>query len=832
MAAGDVTTLGVKAFTAGAMNVELLDGAGSVLATGVGGSTSLDSVIGNFQVPAAGTYYARVSGGRSLAYDLVVTRNAAFDTEPNDSGAAAQPLFGDHGALGALVGSGIYAASAVPFGFEDISATGTVIAGLTGVDDVSVSIPVGFNFPFYGTSHTSVFVSSNGLLTFSTGNTAFTNADLTASPAQAAIAAFWDDLHTGGGAAGSNVYFQVLGSGPGQHLTIQWNQVRFFTGGTAGDTITFQAQLYADGRVQLNYLDLVSGAAAGNNGASASVGIKAAGTQGPDRLLLAFNNGPNAFVGTGQTTSIAQLPSDDWYRVALGAGQTSLQYETSTPADGPGEFVNTLNPALEIYDSANNLVASGTPLGDGRNEVATATGLGSGDYRIRLAAEGGSSGEYFLGSGCTLVCPANVTVSNDPGVCGAAVTYAPATTIGSCGSLTYSVASGSTFPVGTTTVVATATRADGGNAACSFDVTVNDTQPPAPGPVTASPRMLWPPNHTMRNVSVDYNPTDNCPGVSCVVSGVTSNEPVNGTGDGDTAPDWEIVDAHHVRLRAERAGTGSGRIYTITVTCTDASGNTASRTTEVVVAHNIGSPRSGSSFRIGTPVSFAGTFWDVPGRTHTAQWVFDGTAAVAGTVVEPRGLTNGTVSGSYTFGTPGVYKVAMKVTDNTGAISSVDTNGDVEALVVVYDPNGGYTVGGGWLTAPPGSYAGNASLTGKLGFGFNVKYTNAANPKGETQASFRLGSLDFNALNYNYLAISGAKAQFKGFGKVNGDAGYNFLLTVIDGQATGGGGVDRLRLKIWNKTTGAVVFDTQRGASDAADPTTPVGEGSSIVIQR
>ena len=43
--------------------------------------------------------------------------------------------------------------------------------------------------------------------------------------------------------------------------------------------------------------------------------------------------------------------------------------------------------------------------------------------------------------------------------------------------------------------------------------------------------------------------------------------------DGNTAPDWEIVDSHHVRLRAERSGRGNGRVYTITITCTDGSGN-------------------------------------------------------------------------------------------------------------------------------------------------------------------------------------------------------------------------------------------------------------------
>ena len=75
-------------------------------------------------------------------------------------------------------------------------------------------------------------------------------------------------------------------------------------------------------------------------------------------------------------------------------------------------------------------------------------------------------------------------------------------------------------------------------------------------------------------------------------------------------------------------------------------------------------------------------------------------------------------------------------------------------------------------------------------------------------------------------------SSFQGFGKLNGDPGYYFILTVIDGQANGGGGVDKFRIKIWNKLTGAIVFDNMLGVSDAADPTAAVGDGSSIVIQK
>jgi hypothetical protein len=107
---------------------------------------------------------------------------------------------------------------------------------------------------------------------------------------------------------------------------------------------------------------------------------------------------------------------------------------------------------------------------------------------------------------------------------------------------------------------------------------------PAPviSPVTATPWLLWPPNHRMRSVTLDYTATDTCGPVTCGLA-VTSDEPLNGTGDGDTTPDWEVLDATRVRLRAERAGMLDGRLYTVTVTCRDSAGNEATAPAEVTV---------------------------------------------------------------------------------------------------------------------------------------------------------------------------------------------------------------------------------------------------------
>jgi uncharacterized repeat protein (TIGR01451 family) len=370
-----------------------------------------------------------------------------------------------------------------------------------------------------------------------------------------------------------------------------------------------------------------------------------------------------------------------------------------------------------------------------------------------------------------------------------------------------------------------------GNNSKTATTTVDPTPPVISG-LSADPASLWPKNHKMRDVTINYTATDGCAGVNCQITDITSNEPINGTGDGDTAPDWEFVDEHHVRLRAESAGGGIGRIYTITVTCTDSAGNVATKTIEVHVGHNILTPTSGTAFKINTAVTFTGTFWDIPGKRHTAVWQFDDLTTGA-TIVEPAGSKNGTVKGTYTFKSPGVYKVTLKVTDNTGVTSWVDTQDDVESIVVIYDPASGYTIGGGWASSPLGALVSDPTLTGKMTFGFNSKFfKGATNPKGESQFTFLLGNFEFNALNYEYLVIDKARAQFKGFGKINGVSGYEFIVTAIDGSLVAGGGVDKIRVKIWEKTTGVIVYDTQPGDSDTAAPAMNVGPGSDLSIKK
>ena len=435
-------------------------------------------------------------------------------------------------------------------------------------------------------------------------------------------------------------------------------------------------------------------------------------------------------------------------------------------------------------------------------------------------------------------CPPSKTLNTDPGVCyvtAANANVGIATATDNCTLTVKGVRSDgekldANYPGGVTTITWTAKDASGNTSECTQTITVVDNQPPVITGESASTYVLSPPNHTMRDVTINYNtPTDNC-SVTWGIA-VTSNEPVNGTGDGDTDPDWIVIDDHHVKLRAERAANGSGRTYTITITATDGAGNIAVKTVEVKVPHNIKNPHSGRAFIVGSTISFEGEFWDKPGNRHTAKWLIDGTAVANGTVTEPSGNQNGKVTGSYKFNAAGVYKLQMNVTDQNGIINYANTNGDLDAIVVVYDPNGANAFGGGWFSSQAGALKNSPLATGKASYGFAVNYRNAAKPKGETQFEFKVGTFEFNALNFEYLAVSNSKAQFKGTGKIiGGQSGVAFTMTVTDG-ALDGTGIDKIRMKIYNKNTGAIIYDNQPGASDADNPVAAVGANSVIVIQ-
>ena len=238
-------------------------------------------------------------------------------------------------------------------------------------------------------------------------------------------------------------------------------------------------------------------------------------------------------------------------------------------------------------------------------------------------------------------------------------------------------------------------------------------------------------------------------------------------------------------------------------------------------------PASGSTFAVNTPVNFTGTFSDDPGDTHTVEWSFE-SITQPGKIVVTVVPTSGSADTTYTFTESGVYKVSLKVTDNNFLSTTTTTVNGLEALVVIYDPDGKWVSGGGWFDSPQGAFVQMPVASGKASFGFISRYQSGSTlPIGSTRFQLNAGGLNFQSTSYEWLVISGNKAQYTGVGTINGSGSYRFILMTIDGDQPNGDGQDKIRLRIWSDT--GLIYDNQLNAPDNADPATVLGGGSIVI---
>ena len=235
--------------------------------------------------------------------------------------------------------------------------------------------------------------------------------------------------------------------------------------------------------------------------------------------------------------------------------------------------------------------------------------------------------------------------------------------------------------VGDTVVTIRVIDDSGNEATCMATVRVVETMPPT----ISCPANITTVDNAPGACGAILNPgtasaTDNC-GVASVVGTRSDNAALNALYPvGTTVITWKATDL-------------SGNFATCEQTVTVTNPNPAVTIT---------GPATGSLFQINTQVPFRATFTDNLGDTHTAQWMFDAITASA-PVVEPTASTPGTANLDFAFTTPGVYLIQLKVTDDCGNMTIVNTVNGEPAIVVVFDPEGEFVTGGGWITSPAGA---------------------------------------------------------------------------------------------------------------------------------
>ena len=213
--------------------------------------------------------------------------------------------------------------------------------------------------------------------------------------------------------------------------------------------------------------------------------------------------------------------------------------KTSFPGDnGMIDHITITN------DLVNEYISNSTDVEDARTYIANYNSVTASDHLPVI------SRFQF----CKLTCPANITASNTTGQCGATVNFNIGSTF-SCGTVTAVPASGSFFPIGTTTVNITASNGE----TCSFTVTVNDDQHPSiscPGDQTKNTDLNVC-SYTV--VANEFNATasDNCEGTTLINDYNSSSSLVGAIFDkGITTVKWTATDA---------AGNTSTCSFTVTV---------------------------------------------------------------------------------------------------------------------------------------------------------------------------------------------------------------------------------------------------------------------------
>jgi hypothetical protein len=269
---------------------------------------------------------------------------------------------------------------------------------------------------------------------------------------------------------------------------------------------------------------------------------------------------------TGERGNISADPL--FVRSPFGDVPGNYRLQATSPAIDAG---NNAAPQMSATDlDGNARIFDGNFDGDPRVD------MGAYEYTVDNAPPAANAGaDQTINAGANCLATVTLDGSGSSDADGDSLTYTWTGPFGTTSGGTPSVV----LPAGTHEITLTVTDGRGGSASDTVSVTVVDATPPVIHSATATPSVLSPANHQFVNVTVNVSASDACGGsVRCRITSVTSNEPADG--------DWIVTGDLTLRLRASRSNKGTGRLYTITVTCTDAAENASTRTVTVTVPRN------------------------------------------------------------------------------------------------------------------------------------------------------------------------------------------------------------------------------------------------------
>jgi hypothetical protein len=294
---------------------------------------------------------------------------------------------------------------------------------------------------------------------------------------------------------------------------------------------------------------------------------------------VVVNTPPVANAGTDQTVECT----------SQGTTSVSLNGTLSSDADGDTLTYSWSAPGIVFNNSTSSTPTGNFPIGTTVVTLTVSDGIQSDNDTVSITVRDTTAPVIGCPVDVTVECTGDLGVqASDPQL---AAFFAGVSATDTC-DLTPTITNDAPafFPLGETIVTFTAKDNFNNASSCQARVRVVDSKAPIVT-ATVTPASLWPPRHNMITINATVTVTDECdPNPTFVLTSITSSEPDNGLGDGDTPGDIQgaafgTADTQF-QVRAERDGRGSGRTYTITFTGSDSSGNTSIAVAQVKVPKN------------------------------------------------------------------------------------------------------------------------------------------------------------------------------------------------------------------------------------------------------